>query len=151
MARMHSRKKGKSSSKKPLETKKSSWQRYDKKEASLLVVKLAKEQKTPSQIGIILRDAYGIPDIKKITNKSLTAILKENKLSQKLPEDVLNLIKRTIQILKHLETNKKDQPSVRGLQLTESKIRRLAKYYKQHDRLPQDWRYDRSKIKLLIE
>jgi|ETNmetMinimDraft_2_1059921.scaffolds.fasta_scaffold34907_2 small subunit ribosomal protein S15 len=151
MARMHSRKKGKSSSTKPLETKKSTWQRYDKKEATLLVVKLAKEQKTPSQIGLILRDSYGIPDIKKITDKSITQILKDEKLSQKIPEDVVSLIKRAIQIMKHLETNKKDQPSVRGLQLTESKIRRLAKYYKTKGRLPEDWRYTKAQAKLLIE
>ena len=148
---MHSRKKGKSSSTKPLETKKSTWQRYDKKEATLLVVKLAKEQKTPSQIGLILRDSYGIPDIKKITDKSITQILKDEKLSQKIPEDVVSLIKRAIQIMKHLETNKKDQPSVRGLQLTESKIRRLAKYYKTKGRLPEDWRYTKAQAKLLIE
>jgi|TARA_Y100000310_G_C20473294_1_gene711152 small subunit ribosomal protein S15 len=151
MARMHSRKKGKSSSKKPLGDKKSTWQRYDKKEATLLVVKLAKEQKTPSQIGSILRDSYGIPDIKKITNKSLTQILKDEKIAQKLPEDILSLIKRSIQIMKHLETNKKDQPSVRGLQLTISKIGRLAKYYKAKGKIPQDWRYTKAQAKLLIE
>lgn len=151
MARMHSRKKGKSASKKPLEDKKTTWQRYDKKEASLLVLKLAKEQKTPSQIGLILRDSYGIPDIKKITNKTLNEILKENNLSQKLPEDVTNLIKKSIKIQKHLETNKKDQPSIRGLHLTESKIRRLAKYYKRNNKLPPSWRYTREKVKLLIE
>ena len=103
MARMHSRKKGKSSSTQPAEDRKSTWQRYDKKEATLLVIKLAKEQKAPSEIGLILRDVYGIPNIKKLTDKTLTEILKENKLSQKIPEDLLNLIKRSIQIAKTMK------------------------------------------------
>ena len=55
-----------------------------------------------------------------------------------------------ILISKHLENNKKDVPAKRGLELTESKIHRLSKYYKKIGRIPKDWKYDRSKAKLLI-
>ena len=151
MARMHSRRKGKSGSTKPLTTKKVTWQSYDEKELRQIIVKLAKEQKTASQIGLILRDSYGIPNIKDITKKSISVILKEEKIIHKLPEDLLSLIKKAILILKHLELNKKDQPSVRGLQLTESKIKRLTKYYKRNNVIPQTWRYSKENIKLLIE
>ena len=151
MARMHSGKKGKSSSKKPLTIKKVTWQRYDKNELTQLIIKLAKAQKSPSQIGIILRDSYGIPNVIQLTGKSITKILAEEKLLPKLPEDMLSLVKRYINITKHLQANRKDQPSVRGLQLTESKIKRLAKYYKTNNKLPQNWRFSRDQASLLVE
>ncbi len=151
MARMHSGKKGKSSSKKPLTARKITWQRYDKNELTQLIVKLAKSQKSPSQIGIILRDSYGIPSVNQLTGKTITQILAEEKLLSRLPEDMLNLIRKYIKITKHIQANKKDQPSARGLQLTESKIKRLAKYYKANDKLPADWRFSRERVSLLIE
>ncbi len=151
MARMHSRKKGQSGSTKPLKTKKPSWERYNKTEIEAIITKLAKSGKTPSQIGIILRDSYGIPDVKLLVNKRITSLLRESNLLPKLPEDLTNLIKKEIIILKHLELNRKDQPSKRGLQITESKIKRLAKYYKRTNKLPKTWRFTRENIKLLLE
>jgi len=151
MARMHSRDKGKSKRKLPVERKKPSWCSYDSKEIEQLVLKLAKQNKTTAQIGTSLRDSYGIPDTKAITNKKITQILKENKLRTKLPEQLIALIKRDIQLSTHREINKKDMSAKRGQQLTESKIRRLVKYYKTKKQIPQDWNYDRSKAKLLIE
>ena len=46
MARMHSGKKGKSGSSKPLTEKKHTWVSYDAKELKQIIIKLAKEQKT---------------------------------------------------------------------------------------------------------
>lgn len=148
---MYSRKKGKSGSTKPLKKTKPAWVRYGSKEVEQLVVKLAKQEVKPSQIGIILRDSYGIPDIKTITKKSITKILEENKVLPHMPEDLTSLIKKQIKITKHLEKNHKDMPSKRGLQLTESKIRRLVKYYKKTGKLPKAWVYDRNKADLLLK
>ena len=66
---MHSRKKGKSGSTKALRKNKPSWSRYKENEIEQLVVKLARSGKSPSQIGIFLRDSYGIYDVKKLTGK----------------------------------------------------------------------------------
>ena len=151
MARMHSRAKGKSRSKKPLKSDKTIWKRYKPEEVTALIEKLAKQGLTSSQIGIALRDSYGIPDVKLILDKSLTKVLREQKLYPKLPEDMVALIKRSIVIMRHLEANKHDQPSFRGLTITESKIKRLAKYYKRKGLLPQSWRYSKANAKLLIE
>ncbi len=151
MARMYSRKKGKSGSTRPEERKKQPWVKYSAKEVEALVVKLAKAEKKPSEIGLILRDAYGIPDVKTITNKKISQILKENKLEPELPEDLLSLIRKHIKIVAHRENNKQDMTAKRGLQLTDSKINRLIKYYKKTNRLPKDWKFDRSKAKLLID
>lgn len=150
MARMHSRDKGKSGSTKPVTKKKHPWVRYGANEVEQLVAKLGKSGKTASQIGIILRDTYGIPDVKIMTEKTVVRILKEKKLYPELPEDFLALVKKQIKIQKHLEKNRHDMPSKRGLQLTESKIRRLVKYYKKTKKLPKDWTYDPEKARLLI-
>lgn len=150
MARMHSRKKGKSGSKKPSKQSKPTWLRYNEKEIEQIVVKLAKEDKTASQIGTILRDSYGVPNVKVILHKKIAQILKENKLLDEIPEDLIALVKKEILIAKHLELNKRDMAAKRGLQLTESKIHRLSKYYKNTGRLPKDWKYSREQAKLLI-
>jgi len=150
MARKYSGSKGKAGSTKPVRTSSPSWIRYKPAEAEMLIVKLAKEGKTPSQIGLVLRDVYGIPDIKNSVGKKITKILTEKKLMSKIPEDLLALIKRSIALKKHIEKNKKDQTSKRGLTLTESKIRSLAKYYKKTKKLPADWKYEPEKIRLYV-
>ena len=148
---MHSRARGKSGSRKPANNVKPKWLSYDAKTIEQLVVKLAKTGKPAAEIGLILRDSYGIPDVKTVTKKTVGKILIANKLEPKLPDDVRNLIRKGISIMKHLEINKKDMAAKRGLILTESKIKRLAKYYKSTEVLPKDWNYDRSKAKVLVE
>jgi ribosomal protein S15P/S13E len=53
--------------------------------------------------------------------------------------------------MKHMDSNTKDNTAKRGYQLTVSKIRRLAKYYKRNRKLPEDWRYTPEKAKLLVK
>ena len=151
MARMHSRAKGKSGSKKPIKKSSPVWSRYKSNEIELLITKLAKEGKTASQIGMLLRDSYGIPDIKTVTKKKITKILEEKGLVKEFPDDLMALIKKAFIIRKHMEENKHDYTGLRGLQLTESKINRLTKYYKKQNRLAKDWKYDPAKIRLYIE
>ena len=151
MARMYSGRKGKSGSTKPSKITRLSWVRYKPNEIELLIAKLAKEGKTSSQIGLFLRDVYGIPNIKQVIGKNVTTILKEKNILSKIPEDLMALIKRSITLKKHLESNKHDVPAKRGLELTESKIRKLVKYYKKTKKLEKDWKYDPDKIKILIE
>ena len=150
MARMHSRKHGKSGSTKPLNPTKPSWVRYSAKEIEILISKMAKDGKSASEIGIIIRDKYGVPSVKVLTGKTMNQILKEKELTPKLPWDLNDLIKRAITIRNHLEENHKDMTAKRGLQLTESKIKRLAKYYKSTKVLPLDWKYDPKAINLYI-
>ena len=151
MARTYSRRKGKSGSTRPEREKQPTWIRYKSKEIEMIIVKLAKSGNTTAKIGMILRDSYGIPDVRQILNKKITAVLKDNKISKEIPEDLMNLIKRSIQIKNHFKKNHKDMTAKRGLQLTESKIMRLIKYYKSSGKLERDWKYDPEKIKLLID
>ncbi len=150
MARMHSRKRGKSGSKKPAK-KVPSWAPFQEKEVEKLIVKYGKAGKTTSEIGIILRDSYGIHNVKALTGKSITSLLQENKLVKALPEDILSLIRRMIAIKQHREKNKQDMTALRGLQLTEAKIRRLVKYYQRSGRLALDWKFDPDRLKMYLE
>lgn len=149
MARMYARKKGKSGSKKPLT--KATWVEYNAEEVEQLVVKLAKEGYSSAMIGLILRDRYGIPSVRDVTGKKITKILAEHGLAPKIPEDLFNLLKRAVNLRKHLEVHRKDKHSRRGLELIESKIRRLAKYYIRKGKLPKDWKYDPEKAKIWVQ
>lgn len=150
MARIHARKKGKSGSKRPKRSDTQEWVSYNVDDVVELVIKLAKDGNSSSEIGLILRDQYGIPNVSQITNKKITRILRENKLAPELPEDLLNLIRKAVKIRRHLDKHKKDKHTMRGLKLIESKIRRLVKYYKREGVIPVDWMYEPEKAKLLI-
>lgn len=128
-----------------------SWVRYKPEEIEALVVKLSKEGKTTSEIGIHLRDSYGIPDVKVLTGKKITGILQEKGVQREIPEDLMNLIRQAVSIRKHLEQNKQDMTAKRGLMKTESRIRRLGTYYSQNKKLPADWRYNPQKAAMLVE
>ena len=151
MARMHSRKRGKAGSTKPARKAKPSWVRYNPKEAEMLITKLAKEGKTTSEIGLILRDTYGVPNIREIDGKKVTKILEEKKLVTGLPEDLFALIKKSEGLRKHIEANHHDEFSKRGMNLTESKIKRLIKYYKRNGRLAEDWKYQPDRVRMYLE
>jgi small subunit ribosomal protein S15 len=151
MARMHSRKKGRAGSKRPSTKTTPKWVRYKKEEIEKIVIKLAKEGNSTSNVGSILRDQFGVPSVKLITGKTISQILKEEKIYPKYPEDILNLLKKSVNLRDHLEKNKADSTSKRGLELLESKIRRLGKYYVRRKVLPPDWKYDPEKAKLLVQ
>ena len=148
---MHSRDRGKAGSHKPVEKKVPSWVSYKAKEVEALIVKLAKQEKKATEIGLILRDSYGIPNVKAILGKKICEVLKEKKLVSNIPEDLSSLIKRDIELMRHLESNHKDMTAKRGLQLTESKIKRLIKYYKTKGIIEKSFIFDRNKAKLLLE
>ena len=149
MARMHTRKKGKSGSKHPIRIGKPDFVSYEEAEIEELIVKLSKEEKSPSVIGIILRDQYGIPSVKDVTGKKIGYYLEKNSLGTKLPEDLTNLIKTALSLRKHIASNHKDIHNKRSLHLAESKILRLSKYYRKSGKIPENWRYDPESARLL--
>ncbi len=152
MARIHARRKGKSGSTRPTDRKKHpDWSSLNPREAEARILELAKVGKSNSEIGMILRDQYAVPDVKIATNKKISKILEENNFKPEIPEDLRSLIHTALQIKKHLDIHKKDYKSKRDLQLTESKIRRLTKYYKNQNRLANDWKYSLEQAKLMFE
>lgn len=125
--------------------------KYSKQDVEKLVVELAKKGYKPSMIGLILRDSYGIPNVKEITGSSITKILEKNNFKLEIPEDLLNLMKRAVKLRDHLTIHRKDKHSMRGLISIESKIKRLEKYYKRIGKLPKTWKYDIETAKIIVQ
>ena len=118
--------------------------------ASNQIFKLAKKGLTPSQIGVILRDSHGVAQVRFVTGNKILRILKSKGLAPDLPEDIYYLIKKAVSIRKHLERNRKDRDSKFRLILVESRIRRLARYYKIKGVLPPTWKYESSTASALV-
>ncbi len=151
MSRMHSSKKGRSGSPRPNLEKNPDWVTVEADEIEELIVKLAKRGRTASEIGVIIRDQYGVPDVELAIDKSVTEVLEENDLDPEFPEDLLALMERAVNLKEHLEEHPKDKANRRGLNLVESKIRRLVKYYKKEGKLDEDWKYSIDKAEMLTQ
>lgn len=151
MARLHARRKGKSGSKRPLLTANPAWVSMEKDEIEDRIARLHAEGLSSAQIGGRLRDAYGVPSVKLATGKSVVQVLKGKGAKFDLPEDLATLMKRAVQLQVHLQANPKDLANRRGLQLLESKIRRLSKYWKREGVIPADWDYSLKLAELLVK
>ncbi len=71
-----------------------------------------------------------------ITGSKILRIMKGLGLAPEIPEDLYHLIKKAVSMRKHLELFRKDKDGKFRLILVESRIHRLARYYKVPQRLP---------------
>jgi small subunit ribosomal protein S15 len=138
------RMRGGSRSTRPVSKRPPNWVIYQPDEVKALIINLAREGRSQSDIGNILRDQYGVPLVKPIVNMSIREVLEEAGLASEIPEDLYNLMVRATRLRRHIERNPKDFSNKRGLHMTESMIYRLTRYYKAEDKLPQDWNYRRE-------
>ena len=150
MGRMHAPGKGISQSALPYRRSVPTWLKLSNDEVREQIFKLAKKGLTPSQIGVILRDSHGVAQVRHVTGNKILRILKSKGLAPDLPEDIYYLIKKAVSIRKHLERNRKDKDSKFRLILVESRIRRLARYYKIKGVLAPVWRYDSNTASALV-
>jgi len=127
------------------------WVEFSEAEIAEAVKKLANEGVSKSEIGMILRDQYGIPNVKDVTGKTLTEMLEAQGFKEEIPEDLMNLIRKSVSLKEHMGSNSKDFTAKRGFQLTVSKIRRLVTYYKKKGVLSKEWRYTEEKAALLVK
>ena len=141
MGRMHTHRHGKSHSIRPATLRAPSWITQSPAEIEELIVKYTKDGLTPSQVGIKLRDQHSIPLVKAITNKKMGQILEEHELKAEMPEDLENIVRKAVNLQKHLKSNKGDNRNVRSLELIEAKVHRLSVYYKRIERIPKTWKY----------
>jgi len=139
MARMHTRRRGQSGSKRPPVKANPAWVQLGKAEIEERIVKLHGEGLSGAVIGLRLRDQFGVPNVRLATGKSVLQILKEKGVKLEMPEDMAALLRRSVQLQIHLKTNRADTHNKRSLSLTVAKIRRLADYYKREGVLPVDW------------
>jgi small subunit ribosomal protein S15 len=150
MARMHARRRGKAGSVRPYRKEAPAWSNTDAKEIEKVIREERKQGRSAAEIGLLLRDKFGVPDVKLATGKRLGQMLKEMGMESKIPEDLRNLIEKALGLRKHLVTNKNDLYNKRQLQLIESKVRRLVKYYIRAGMLPQDWVYKPETAEILL-
>jgi len=141
VGRVHSHRHGKSHSIRPVTPSAPTWVKQTSDEVEELVVKYAKEGLKPSEIGIKLRDQYAIPLTRQIVKKSVTEILEQKGVKPDMPEDLNNLVTKSLGLQKHLRANKSDRRNVRSLELLEAKVHRLSSYYKEIGRIPKTWKY----------
>jgi small subunit ribosomal protein S15 len=150
MARIHARRRGDSGSVRPHRSEAPAWSNTDVKAIEKVIVDLKKEGYSSSSIGLVLRDQYGVPDVKLVMGKRIDQIIKENGLQSEIPEDLRNLMMKALGLRKHIGENRNDLHNKRQLQLTESKVRRLVKYYVSSGRLPIGWSYKPETAEILL-
>ena len=150
MGRMYGKGKGISASALPYKKTPPSWLKITATEVEEHCCRLAKKGLTPSQIGVILRDQNGIAQVRSITGNKILRLLKKNGMAPELPEDLYCLIKKAVNVRKHLERNRKDKDSKFRLILIESRIHRLARYYKRTKALPPTFKYESSTASALV-
>ncbi|CAF0889136.1 unnamed protein product [Didymodactylos carnosus] len=150
MGRMHAPGKGISDSALPYKRSVPSWLKLTAEDVIDQICKLAKKGLTPSQIGVILRDSHGVAQTRFVTGNKILRIMKAKGLAPSKPEDLHHLIKKAVAIRKHLERSRKDKDAKFRLILVESRIHRLARYYKTKKVLPSTWKYESSTAAALL-
>ena len=60
--------------------------------------------------GVILRDSHGVAQVRFVTGNKILRILKGKGLASEIPEDLYFLIKKAVNIRKHLERSRKVRP-----------------------------------------
>jgi len=147
---MHAPGKGISSSALPYKRSPPSWLKTSPEDVVEHICKLARKGMTPSQIGVLLRDSHGIPQVRFVTGNKILRVLKSSGLAPSIPEDLWHLIKKAVSVRKHLEVNRKDRDSKFRLILIESRIHRLARYYKSKQQIAPTFKYDSATASTLI-
>jgi len=150
MVRMHAPGKGISASAIPYRRSVPAWQKQTAEEVKDIIFKLAKKGYKPSLIGVHLRDTYGVGKSHYLTGSKILRVLKSMGVAPDLPEDIYFMIKKAVGMRKHLDRNRKDRDAKFRLILVESRIHRLARYYKQQGVLPPNFKYESSTASALV-
>ena len=151
MARLHAHRKGKSGSTRPFLKANPEWVGMEKADVEDAIVRLHQEGLTAAAIGVRLRDGFGVPSVRLATGRSMSEILRSKGAKTAIPDDLSGLIKRATSLQTHIKEHRKDLSNKRGLQLIESKIRRLSRYYKERGVLPADWEYSLKLAELQVK
>jgi small subunit ribosomal protein S15 len=151
---MHTRRRGSSGSEKPATDDPPEWSDVDEDAVEERVVALAEQGHDPSQIGMKLRDegvqGTPVPDVKLATGKKITTILEENDATPEVPEDLYHLLEKTVRLNDHMEANPQDHQNKRALQNVESKVRRLAAYYR-GDEIDEEFTYSYETAQRIVD
>lgn len=117
-------------------------------EVKQIILDLWKKGYTKSDIGRILKEKYGIYDVRSVLGKKLSKVLEELGVKEDIPEDLLSLFRKAFRIMKHLEQNKHDSYARKALQRVESRIKILIRYYIRKKKLPPNFRYSEEVVRI---
>ena len=104
---------------------KPTWVKMTEKELKKVITELA-EKHSPSQIGAILRDQYGVPTTK-VFGKKLKAYMQE--LGIERNEDLENAQKKVDNLKEHMKNNVTDRKAKHKLQHAQSRLNITKKYF----------------------
>lgn len=102
------------------------WLKMTEEEMKKLILELS-ERNQPAQIGLILRDQYGVPTTK-VFGKKLSAYLKEAGKNEFF--EVKNIERKVDKIKEHMKNNGQDKKAKHKFQKANSKLNALRKYAK---------------------
>ena len=105
---------------------KPTWLKMKEDELKKIIAELAKKYQ-PAQVGLILRDQYGIPTTR-LYGKKLSHYLKEAGLETNA--DLTNAEKKFEKIKEHLTKNRGDKKAKHKLQKAQSRVNILRRYFK---------------------
>jgi small subunit ribosomal protein S15 len=139
---MHKEAHGSSGSSKPIEKENPGWVEFEEDEIIEIIFELREEGLDPAQIGLRLRDEYGVPSVKQATGKKLTEVLEEEDAAPETPEDLKNLVEKAESIQSHVDENPTDEQAKRQLGLAKAKVRKVADFHRENGNIPSDWEYE---------
>ncbi len=103
---------------------KPSWLKLSEDELKVIIKKLA-EKNPPAQIGLILRDQYGVPTTR-VYGKKLAKYLEEIGIENN--SDLKNVEVKLEKIREHLKKHITDKRTKHKLQVSQSKLNAMKKY-----------------------
>ncbi|KAK4331090.1 40S ribosomal protein S13 [Rhodotorula toruloides] len=133
MGRMHNPHKGIAGSALPYKRSAPRWLKISADEVKEHIFKLARKGLTPSQIGVVLRDSHGVAQVKSVTGNKILRVLKSNGLAPQIPEDLYCLANSKFRLI-----------------LIESRIHRLARYYRTKGQLAPTFKYEAASASTMI-
>ncbi|ORD96780.1 RS13 [Hepatospora eriocheir] len=99
-------------------------------EIEQVIIAAAKKNIPASVIGHMLRDKHGIGKVEVVLGCGINEFLRKNGIVASIPEDLESLINHSNRIRAHLRLNKNDKDAKYRLGLTNSRLHRLLRYYK---------------------
>jgi ribosomal protein S15P/S13E len=104
---------------------KPTWIKISEKEL-VDIIKDLSQKYAPSQVGMILRDQYGVPTTR-VFGKKLKKYLEDLGIETK--EDLVNAEKKVDSLKEHMKNNTGDKRSKHKLQKAQAHLNRTKRYY----------------------
>ncbi len=110
---------------------KPSWLKLTEEELKKIIAELAEKYHQPAQIGLVLRDQYGVPSVR-VYGKKLSHYLKE--LGLKTNAELENAERKVERLKAHLKKHITDKKAKHKLQKAQSRLNILRRYFERKNK-----------------